>query len=313
MAIQNSIKRLDDSLFRLDKKRHNRFEYRYQVPAYLMLLPTFIILTIFVIVPLIMAFIRSFQDYRTGEFFGFNNFITLVSSEYFLKSFKNVLIMATANTLLTILFAFCFALVLKALNNKLADVAKVIIYVPAFISGVAITIMFGMITNYGGGLITSILVSLNRDPINFSSDVALARLSIIIPSVWVAFGGNTLIFYAGLINIPKDYYEAASIDGANGWHKLWRITIPSMRNYFLLQLVSLMTVNIQMLDLPLLITGGGPLNETLTPTLYIYNIYSSPAFTPNIAIAGALIIMVLIGSINWVIFRLVSSQRSEDA
>ena len=74
-----------------------------------------------------------------------------------------------------------------------------------------------------------------------------------------------------------------------------------------------MTANIQMLDLPLLITGGGPLNETLTPTLYIYNIYSSPSFSPNIAIAGALVIMVLIGSVNWIIFRLVSSRRSEDA
>lgn len=310
---RNVIERVDDSMFRLDKKRHNRFEYRYQVPGYLMLLPTFVILTIFVIVPLVMAIFRAFQDYPDKVFIGFDNFITLFSSQYFLKSFKNVLIMAVAATLLTVLTSFIFALALKTLNNKLSNVAKVIVYVPTFISGVAITIMFGLITNYSGGLITSILASLDMEPINFSDNVFLARVSIIIPSVWVAFGGNTLIMYAGLINIPKSYYEAASIDGANAWVKLWKITIPCMKNYFLLQLVSLMTANIQMLDLPLLITGGGPLNETLTPTLYIYNIYSSPSFSPNIAIAGALVIMVLIGSINWIIFRLVSSRRSEDA
>ena len=310
---RNAISRIDDSMFRLDKKRHNRFEYRYQVPGYLMLLPTFIILTIFVIIPLVMAIFRAFQDYPDKTFIGFDNFISLFSSQYFVKSFGNVMIMAVAATILTVLTSFIFALALKSLNNRLSKVAKVIIYVPTFISGVAITIMFGLITRYSGGLITSILSSMNLDPINFTDNVFLARVSIVIPSVWVAFGGNTLIMYAGLINIPNSYYEAASIDGANAWVKLWRITIPSMKNYFLLQLVSLMTANIQMLDLPLLITGGGPLNETLTPTLYIYNIYSSPSFSPNIAIAGALVIMVLIGSVNWIIFRLVSSRRSEDA
>lgn len=278
-----------------------------------MLLPTFIILTIFVVIPLIMAIFRAFTNYIDGSFAHWDNFISLLSSEYFLKSFKNVMIMAVAATGLTLVTSFLFALALKALNNKVSNVAKVIIYVPAFISGVAITIMFGMLTNYGGGLVTSILVSMNLDPINFSDNATLARISIIIPSVWVAFGGNTLIMYAGLINIPSSYYEAASIDGASAWKKLWSITIPNMKNYFLLQLVSLMTANIQMLDLPLLITGGGPLNETLTPTLYLYNIYSSPSYSPNIAIAGALIIMILIGSVNWVIFKLVNSQRSQDA
>lgn len=304
---------IDNSNFRLDRKRHNRFEYRNQIPAYLMLLPAFALLTIFVVTPLVMAVFRAFQDYDTGAFVGWVNFEYIFQTDLFVKSFRNVLIMTGVITVVMLIISFLFALVLKAMNNKFGDIAKVIIYVPFFISGIAASIIFTLITNYGGGLITSILISLGKDPVSFRTDTVLAYVSIIVPTIWLSFGYYTLVMYAGLINIPSDYYAAASIDGANFWQKTIHITLPSMKNYFVLVIVNLVTTSMQMMEIPLIMTEGGPLNETLTPVLYLYNAFRDPSRSANATIAGALVVMVVIMAVNVVVFRLVQSKRSEDA
>jgi|LAHS01.1.fsa_nt_gb multiple sugar transport system permease protein len=304
---------LDNPLYRLDHKRDNRFRYRHQWSAYAMLLPAVILVTIFVIIPLVMALFRAFQDYNTKAFVGWTNFEYLFQSDVFLSSFGNVLIMTAIITAATLILSFFFALVLKYFDNKFGEIAKIIIYIPCFISGIATSIIFGLLTNYGGGLLTSIAISLGLDPVSFTDNTTLARMAIIIPTIWIGFGSNTLVLYAGLINIPKEYYEAASIDGANWSQKLWDITIPSMRNYFVLQLVSLITGNMQMMEIPLMVTGGGPLNTTMTPVLFLYNSYRDTSRPQNATIAGALIIMLIIGSINWIVFKTISSRRSEDA
>jgi ABC-type sugar transport system permease subunit len=311
--INNSFTNIDNPMYRLDKKRHHRFEYRNEVSAYVMLAPAFILLTIFVVIPLIMAVIRSFQDYNTKAFVGFYNYEFIFETDLFVKSFGNVLIMTAVITVVMIIISFLFANVLKAMNNKFGDIAKVIIYIPFFISGIAASVIFTLITNYGGGLISSILVSMGLDPISFTSDTVLAYVSIIIPTIWLGFGYNTLVMYAGLINIPSDYYAAASIDGANWWQKVIHITIPNMRNTMVLLVVNLVTTNMQMMEIPMIMTEGGPLNETLTPVLYLFNAFRDPSRPANATIAGSIVVMIVIMSVNIIVFRLVHSKRSEDA
>lgn len=304
---------IDNPYYRLDKKRHNRFEYRNQWWAYLLLLPSFVLLTIFVVVPLIMAVVRSFQDYGTGAFIGWQNYEFIFQTDLFLKSFRNVLIMTGIVAGVMLIITFLFALVLKAMNNKFGDIAKIIIYVPFFISGIAASIIFTLLTNYGGGLISSIMIGLGYDPVSFNTDTILAYVSIIVPTIWLGFGYFTLVMYAGLINIPDDYYAAASIDGANWWQKVIHITIPNMKNYFVLVIVNLVTTSMQMMEIPLIMTEGGPLNNTLTPVLYLYNAFRDPSRSVNATIAGALVVMVVIVAVNIVVFRIVHSKRSEDA
>ena len=294
-----------------------KFTYRKQWWAYGMLIPGFIMMTIFVVIPLVMAIYRSFLSFgvydETPEFVGFKNYEYILSDPTFIKSLGNVVLFAVIITVSTIILAFLFAIAIKALNNKLTTVAKIIIYLPFLLSGVVASIMFAFIFNYGGGLINSIMISLGLDPIAFGKEGIWPYLLIILPSVWLGFGYNTLVLYAGLMNIPKSYYEAADIDGASFWRKLFKITIPNMKNYFVLLVVNLITANLQMFDIPLMMTGGGPDESTLTPVLYIYNLYRDTTKSPSISIAASVILMVPIVIINLLVFKLIRSEKSQDA
>ncbi len=286
-----------------------------------MLLPAFLLLTVFVVVPLIMALVRSFQDYSTGEFVWFYNYEYILGLESlfkdgvasdFLISFGNALMFTAIITVVMVVIAFLFALVLKNMNNRVGAVAKVVIYVPFFISGIIASIIFSLLTNYGGGLINSILISLGKEPVAFETEGILPYIAVIVPTIWLSFGYNTLVMYAGILNIPKEYYEAASIDGANGWQKMTYITIPNMKNYLVLIVINLVTTNMQMMEVPYMMTGGGPLNKTMTPVLYLFNCFRDANRPENVTIAGAIIVMIFIAIVNIFVFKAVRSEKSQD-
>lgn len=297
---------------KIKKKKKKEFKYRDAKQGYLMVSIAVLLLLVFAYVPLVMALIRSVQDYSTGEFVGFDNFDYILKTPSFIKSFKNVLLFTGIIVVAQMVLSFFFASVLKAINVKVANAIKVICYVPCLISGVVASIMYMFILNYGGGLITSILISLDKDPIAFTTQGYWPILCILLPTFWLGFGYNTLVMYAGLVNIPRTYYEVAEIDGANFWEKNRFVTIPYMKNIFILVLVNLITGTLQMMDIPYMITHGGPLEMTLTPSLYLFNSFRDTGRPQNVTIAGALLVMVLIVTVNIVAFRFIKSEKLED-
>lgn len=297
---------------KVKKKKKKEFKYRDAKQGYLMVSIAVLLLLVFAYVPLVMALVRSVQDYSTGEFVGFDNFDYILKTPSFIKSFKNVLLFTGIIVVAQMVLSFFFASVLKAINVKVANAIKVICYVPCLISGVVASIMYMFILNYGGGLITSILISLDKDPIAFTTQGYWPILCILLPTFWLGFGYNTLVMYAGLVNIPRTYYEVAEIDGANFWEKNRFVTIPYMKNIFILVLVNLITGTLQMMDIPYMITHGGPLEMTLTPSLYLFNSFRDTGRPQNVTIAGALLVMVLIVTVNIVAFRFIKSEKLED-
>ncbi len=295
------------------KKRLNE----ESLTAYLMLLPSFIMLTIFVVIPLILAFHRSFFDYRVYDevqkFVGFDNFIYVLKNEVFVKSVINVTIFTLIITVATIVISFLFAHVIKQLNKRLGSTVRIIIYLPFLLSGVVVSVIFTLLTTFNGGLINELLKIINLNPIPFDNSAFWAPISIIVPTIWIGFGYNTLVMYAGLINIPKEYYEAASIDGANALDKLFRITIPNMKNYFVLLTVGLVTINLQMFDIPMMMTNGAPANKTMTPVLYLIHSRSNGNISDSQILAAALLVMVVIVTINSLVFKTLKSSKSMDA
>ncbi len=284
------------------------------LPAYLMLIPGFVLLTIFVVIPLVMAVYRSFFNYNVysdyQEFVGFHNYYLVLKDGLFLKSLKNAVILTLSITILVIVISFFLALLIQKVNDKLSSIARTIIYIPFLISGLVTSIIFLFITNFGGGLINSIRISLNKEPIAFAVQGIWPYLSIIIPTIWVSFGYNTLVFHSGMKNIPKTYYEAAMIDGANAFQRTWYITIPSLKNYFALLIIGLITANLQMFEIPFMMTGGGPLDKTLSPVLYLFNSYRDPNQNTSKTIAGAILLMIPIMLINLIVFKVVRSEKT---
>ena len=291
-------------------KRPGSFRYRYKHTAYLMLLPALVLLGIFVMWPLVMAVIRSFQDYNTGEYVGLYNFVYILKTPSFVKAFKNVLILTVATVALTMVLTFLFALLMRSLSNRMGYFARACVFIPFFISGIVASVIFNLLINYGGGLFTSLLIDAGKDPIAFAVDGKWPYIIIIVITIWMTFGYQTLIMYAGLRQIPKSLYEAAQLDGANFWHQTLFITIPNMKNYFVLVCISLVTANLQMFEIPFMVTGGGPLESTLTLVMYLYNSFRDPGRPQNVTIAGALLVMILIMVINIIVFKTVRSEKS---
>lgn len=297
-------------------KGSGKFTNRYKWWAYGMMAPAFILLIIFVITPFVMAVYRSFTDYsaynENVQFVWFENYITILRDESFAKSLGNVVGMTLVYAFLMFVFAFLFGLLLTKLNAKFANVAKVVSYLPFMLSGILLSIIFIFLFS-DNGLFNAIRLEMNQDRIAFAIDGWWPYFIIILPLIWGGFGYQSLVMYAGLINIPQSYYEAAKIDGANSWQQLWRITIPNMKNYFVLVIINLITGGLQMFELPYMMTGGGPLEKTLTPVLFIFWQKSNPSVRESAVLAGAILIMIPIAIINIFVFKLIRSEKSVDA
>lgn len=293
----------------LISKESLKYKYRDAKYGYFMVIPALLAIMLFQGVPIVMALIRVFQDYETKMFVGYRNFFFILQQEVFIKSFLHVFIMVVIILPITLILAFLFAQVLKNMQNGFGSVTKIIIYLPSLFSGILVSIMFLLIFNFGGGLITYFRIQADKEPISFQSEMPWPYVLIILISIWGGIGYNTLIMYAGTIGIPKDYYEAAKLDGANGWVRLTRITLPCLKNYFILQTISITTGTIQMFELPMMIGGG---LETMTPIWYIYNLFLDFTVDFNITTAGALLTAILIGGINAITFKILKSEKSMD-
>lgn len=287
-----------------------KFRYRYKISAYIMLAPALLLLTVFVIWPLVMAVVRSFQDYNSGNFVGLYNFRYILQTPSFVKAFRNALLLTGILTILTMTVTFLFALLMRSLSNRMGYFARACTFLPFFISGIVASVIFNLLINYGGGLFTSLLIGAGKEPIAFAVEDNWPYIIVVCITLWLTFGYQSLIMYAGLLQIPRNLYEAASLDGANFWHQTIHITLPNMKNYFVLVCISQVTAHLQMFEIPFMVTGGGPLEKTLTPVMYLYNSFRDPGRPQNVTIAGALLVMILIMTINIIVFKTVRSEKS---
>jgi ABC-type sugar transport system permease subunit len=289
---------------------------RDSLTAYLMILPALLLLAIFVITPLFMAFRYSFFDvsfYQDSIFVGIKNFSIILKTTLFRQSLVNAAKFVFINVPGMMIMAFLLANILKALPGRYANFVKTCLYIPGIVSGIAVALIFNFIFHYNAGIINQLLKSAGFSKIAFFNNAALATFSISAVSIWIGLGGNTILMYAALLNIPGEYYEAASIDGAGIISKMFFVTIPQMKNIFVLICISLTTGTLQMFDLPYMMTGGGPAGKTLTPMLYLYNNYRDIDKGLGYTIAGALIVMVVISIVNGFIFTVIRSEKSLEA
>ena len=297
------------------KKRDKKFVYRNKWYGYAMLAPGFCLLSIFVITPFIIALYRSVTDYyaynENVQFVWLQNYIRILNDDSFFKSLGNVVLMTFAYASIMVVITFAFAHVVKRLGPKMTSMTKIICYVPHLLSGIVLSIIFLFIFS-NNGLINALRVDSGLERIVFNQDGIWPYVVIILPLLWGGFGYNSLVMLAGLLSIPSDYYEASSIDGANAWQKLLRITIPSMKNYFVLIIINLITGGLQMFELPLMMTGGGPLKKTLTPVLFIYFQKQNPSLQECEIMAGSILIMIPIALINFFVFKVIRTEKSMD-
>lgn len=299
---------------RHDKHRHNRFRYRDGRIAYLLILPALVLLGIFVVWPAVYAGYLSFQDwsfYKDPEFVGWRNYTNVLSDPLFWESIGRGFVFVAMTVPPMLILAFFFSSLVVSVSRWFAGVLKVSIYIPTIISAVITSIIFVLIYNYSGGILNAMLGGFGIDPIAWIGDPAWALLAIAIPAIWLGIGLTSLIMVAAMIDIPTEYYEAAAMEGANWWEKTRFITLPQMKNVFLYLLITGFVAAIQQFELPLVMTGGGPLNSTTLPNLFIFNHFRND-INVGYSIAAALLLFVVLGTVSALVFRFVNSERLVD-
>ncbi|MBU5671511.1 carbohydrate ABC transporter permease [Paenibacillus brevis] len=291
----------------------NNIRYDNKI-AYIMLLPILILLTVFVIIPFVYAVNVSFYDwsfYQDSVYVGLRNFSNVLTDPLFTKSILIGLRFAFMVVPAQLLLAFLFAHVIKGLGKRLSGFVKTSIYIPTIISGIIASIVFAFIYDYNAGLANYFLELIGMEKVAWLADVRTALGSIAVPVVWLGFGITALIMLAGLLDIPESYYEAAELEGAGVFARMIRITLPLMKNVILYLLVIGFTGAIQQFELPLVMTGGGPIDETLTPNLYIFNHFKNDVLVGH-SIASALLLFLVLGTISAIIFKVLNSDKAVD-
>lgn len=283
--------------------------------AYLMIAPMVILLTVFVIWPLIYSiYLSTFRIsfYEEPQFVGLEFYRYVVDSPRFWSSIWVGLYYALLTVPTGIVIALLLASFIKSLSKRAAAFMKVTVYLPAVVSTVVASVLF-VLMYQDEGVVNWLLSLLNRGPVNWLNDPSFALPAIAVPGIWLGFGVTTLILLAGLLDIPDSYYESAQLDGAGFFARLFHITIPLLRNVLLYLLVTGFTLSIQMFDLPLIMTGGGPAETTNTPNLFIFNSFRElTPYSTSFSLTASLMLFVVLGAISLLIFRLVNSDKAVD-
>ena len=259
-----------------EKKKLTGRKRDERVAAYIFVAPAVILLIAFLVVPMIYTVYFSGFKYQimrpdAMKFIGFENYQKLFSDKNFWLALKNTVYF----TVIVVPCQCALALALALLvSKKFRGVAvfRTMYFAPQLTSMVVISVLWSVLynANPNTGLINSILVSLGMSPIKFLSDANTAMNSIIFMSAWQGAGYQMMIFLAGLQGIPRDQFEAASVDGATKFKQFLYITLPGLKGTIKYVIMITMIQAMKLFTQPYIMTQGGPKNSTKTLVYYIY-------------------------------------------
>lgn len=276
--------------------------------GFIFVLPQLIGLIFFSLIPLFNTIGISFTEWDgiapVKEFVGLNNYINEFQNPDFIKGMKNTLYYMVINIPFSIILSLLVALALKDIKGKI--IYRAIYFMPVVTGSVSVGVIWTWLLNGEFGLINQFLRMIGMQGPQWLTDTKWVLPSIAIVAIWWGLGHNMVIFLASLQNVPRAYYEAAEIDGANGWNKFINITLPmiSPTTFF----VTIMTIisSFQVFDLAMVMTEGGPAKASYT---FVYHIYDSAfiKFHMGPATASAMILFIIILVIT--LFQMRMSER----
>ncbi len=297
----------------MNRKKKNRLQY--QRSAYLFILPSMLILTVFVFVPLGASLIISLLNMNIFmndiSFAGMKNFVRLFKDSRVNNATFNSFYFALFEVPLQIGLALMFSLFV-AKNNRYTRALRTIYYLPFVCSMTAIGIVWSMLLDPNMGLVPYLLRLTGAGSVSFLKDPALAMPTIIAVSAWKGFGYTLTLITAAVLNVSASLYEAAEIDGANLFRKFIHITIPGIWPTVSFCIVTTMISALQMFDQAYVMTQGGPLNKTETVVQYIYDRgFQTAPYDLGYASAISVYLFIIIAVITFVLRRFVLERGGE--
>lgn len=266
---------------------------------YLLMTPYITFLCVFVLFPIFFCFYLTFQKWNIiapMKFIGIANYTRLFNDRLFWKAIGNTLKFLLLHIPLQLVVSLFLAYLL---NQKLRALSffRSSFFMPVIISGVVVTILWQQLLGLDTGVINRMLASLHLPKVGWLVDPDVAIYSIAAMATWKNVGLYVILFLVGLQTVPPQYYEAAKLEGASNWQQFYHITLP-MINPTVFVVVILSTIGgFSLFIEPYIMTGGGPLNTTLSAVLYIYKQafqYYNMGYSATLGFFYALMIMTIV-------------------
>lgn len=272
--------------------------------AFLLNIPSGVFLLMIIAYPLLYALYLSFhkvgvRELRTGNmpYVGWQNFLLLFQDDIFWLSLKQTFIFVGTAVLLEVLLGIGIALVINEQHILLSRVTRLLILLPWAIPPIVNGLLWSFIYSSKYGYLNILLAKLGliTEYIQWLGDPDIALFAVILPYVWRTTPFAVLLFHAALQGIPEELYEAAEVDGANAWNRLWQITLPLLSPTIAVVLVLRTTFAFMVFDEIFAMTQGGPGNATWVSAWYTYRAAFQPPFEIGIGAASAYVLAFIIG------------------
>ncbi len=277
-----------------------------KLTPYLFILPSVLFLGAILGFPILYSIVISFQKYNLAtlvsgkaQFIGLQNYIAVLKN----PQLQNALIHSLIFTFFSILFQFTIGLGLAILLNKsfpLNNVMRGVLLsgwqVPSVVTGTVFLWLF----NLDYGLVNFLLTSLRivNEPIAWFFQSNTAMVAVIIANIWLGIPFNVILLSAGIAGLPEDVYEAATVDGANGWQKVFYITLPLLKSTILAVLMLGFIYTLRVFDIIWIMTKGGPGTATeVLPTLAYRLSFINFNFGQSAAVSVIILAILLIAAV----------------
>ncbi len=295
------------------KKRPGRSRGRTKAESragLLLSLPFFVLFATFTAWPVFQSLFMSFTDMKIRDirtpfavnFVGFSNYVQAFTDPVYLRAALNTIIFVIIGVPLTMAAGLASAIALNKGITRFRSIYRVGFYTPVITSIVAVAVVWRFLLNPDSGLVDTALGWVGIDGPNWLGNPSTALGSLIAMVTWRNFGTGMIIFLAGLQSVPWNLHEAAMLDGASPWRRFVNVTLPLLRPTMLFVLVTTTIGYLQFFEEPFVMTQGGPLNATISASMYTYQQFGYG----NYGVAGAMayITFVVVAVVTAIQFRL---------
>ena len=296
-------------------------DLRHHSLLYLLIGPGILRLVLFKIGP-VGAMVIAFEDYSPAlgvfgsKFVGFDQFIRIFQDPYIWKITGNTIILAFLSVVVVFPIPIIFALFLNEIKVKwIRSTVQSLSFLPYFISAAVMVSILYTLLSPSSGLVNAIIVKLGGEPTNFMAQPQWFRPLYVLLEIWQTFGYSAIIYIAAMMNIDPTLYEAAEIDGATRWTKIWRITLPSLMPSIITMLIisvgNIFTVN---LDRILLMYNTGTYETADVLQTYVYRIAFQSTGFPDysygtaVNLVKSIIAFILVMAVNKIADKVADSR-----
>lgn len=271
-------------------------------------IPLIIVFTAFFLVPMVISlyFSMTVWNFDSARFCGLKNYLTFFTTKSLWTGLKNTLVYALLGSGGITVLAFMLAVFLTG-KIKTKNFIRSAVFFPNLVSAIAVGITFTAMMHPTKGIINKLIEFLGGTRVNFLGDTKTALLSVILVLLWKGLSIATVIYVAGITSIDTDYYEAAAIDGANGWARLVHITIPLCRSSINTVILLSVIGSFRNFDLMWAMTGGGPGYATDNMASIVYKQYAAGFY--GLSTAGNVVLFLMIAVLIFPLQKLLNWKK----